>query len=739
MGTRPRAGAAHTHAMSPQARFVSEPFTERVSPHAHLLESDGARGVIRALSACDRELLDETHASHRGLTHIGTLGAVSDLAEAVADCVRVGLDPPPASASADPPACARVFLVGAGTSGRVCFLAARAANETLARLGHPDPNLFHHVVAGAPAALFRASESVEDSRDAAARDLRRVVRGSLAGDDASSPASALSRVVVVGVSCGFSAAYVAEALERALDDGEGLFRGARVDVTCVGFNHPSSARPDFHRVMTALRGSARGERVLINPILGPEALAGSTRMKGGTATKLVLDAAFAAAAVSACASRPNPHGAQSRVRATIDRLVRRAFDAGGAATAAASASVAERNAEGLGVIMTKVASCLARGGRAHYVAANRDGSNVEDVEDAAPESSRAREPESASRCSRAPSHVACLGAVDAAEQYPTFGTKPERFRGWGGDGWAASAGVSDSEFSYDAFVSRRRDPDVPEVAVALFECPRKGTNAREAKAETNGTETETMFAGTTCVGRVCARADPDAYDAPPWASSGRPGDVFIDVPWEAEETETETETETDGTEADGTEAKDADGTEAKDADGTEAKDANAREDTTFREIFAPRVAELAMKHAVNAVSTGAHVLLGKTLDGRMIDLRVGNEKLFRRAVDSVRVLAHDCSLAQAHFALVRAMHGEAWPGGTAAGAMTVRQHVEAAARRGAERVVPIAAWMATGLSFEDARRADQERLREYGRCIREGGEGGGEECDAKGAKRARTS
>ena len=747
--------------MSPQARFVSEPFTERVSPHAHLLESDGARGVIRALSACDRELLDETHASHRGLTHIGTLGAVSDLAEAVADCVRVGLDPPPASASADPPACARVFLVGAGTSGRVCFLAARAANETLARLGHPDPNLFHHVVAGAPAALFRASESVEDSRDAAARDLRRVVRGSLAGDDASSPALALSRVVVVGVSCGFSAAYVAEALERALDDSEGLFCGACVDVTCVGFNHPSSARPDFHRVMTALHGSARGERLLINPILGPEAIAGSTRMKGGTATKLVLDAAFAAAAVSACASRPNPHGAQSRVRATIDRLVRRAFAAGGAATAAASASIAEMNAEGLGVIMTKVASCLARGGRAHYVAANRDGSNVEDVEDAAPESSRAREPESASRHSRAPSHVACLGAVDAAEQYPTFGTKPETYRGWGGDGWAASAGVSDSEFSYDAFVSRRRDPDVPEVAVALFECPRKGTNAREAKAETNGTETETMFAGTTCVGRVCARADPDAYDAPPWASSGRPGDVFIDVPWEAEETETETETdgtEADGTEAedadgteaedadgteaedaDGTEAKDADGTEAKDADGTEAKDAEGREDTTFREIFAPRVAELAMKHAVNAVSTGAHVLLGKTLDGRMIDLRVGNEKLFRRAIDSVRVLAHDCSLAQANFALVQAMHGEAWPGGTAAGAMTVRQHVEAAARRGAERVVPIAAWMATGLSFEDARRADEERLREYRRRAREGGEGGGEECDAKGAKRARTS
>ena len=419
----------------------------------------------------------------------------------------------------------------------------------------------------------------------------------LAGDDASSPASALSRVVVVGVSCGFSAAYVAEALERALDDGEGLFRGARVDVTCVGFNHPSSARPDFHRVMTALHGSARGERVLINPILGPEAIAGSTRMKGGTATKLVLDAAFAAAAVSACASRPNPHGAQSRVRATIDRLVRRASprrggDRGGVRVRRRDErrGFGRHHDEGGVVCRARRTRALRRRESRRIERRRRRRRRARELE--------AREPESASRRSRAPSHVACLGAVDAAEQYPTFGTTPERFRGWGGDGWAASAGVSDSEFSYDAFVSRRRDPDVPEVAVALFECPRKGTNAREAKAETNGTETETMFAGTTCVGRVCARADPDAYDAPPWASSGRPGDVFIDVPWEAEETETETET--DGTEADGTEAEDADGTEAEDADGTEAKDANAREDTTFREIFAPRVAELAMKHAVNA-------------------------------------------------------------------------------------------------------------------------------------------
>ena len=714
--TLPRAGAARARAMSFRDGAASEPFTERVSPHAHLLESDGARGVLRALAACDRELLDETHASHPGLTHPSTLVAVSDLAEAVADCVRVGLDPPPASASTDPPAPARVFLVGAGTSGRVCFLAARAANETLARLGHPDPNLFHHVVAGAPAALFRASESVEDSRDAAAHDLRRVVRSSLPG----ATPSALSRVVVVGVSCGLSAAYVAEALERALDDHEGLFRGARVDVACIGFNPASFARPEFRDAIAALadgdgvppRRENRGGRTLVNPVLGPEAIAGSTRMKGGTATKLVLDAAFAAAAVSACASRPIPgavamnetDAADAVVRDLIDDLVRRAFAAGGAATEAASASIAETDAEGLRVIIQSVAECLARGGRAHYVAADRDGSNVED---AVPE---------ALRGSRAPSHVACLGAVDAAEQRPTFGTRPETYRGWGGDGWAAF-GVAESDFSYDAFVSRRRDPNVQEVVVALFECPRKGTNAKTNGTETE-TETETMFAGTPCVGRVCARADPGAYDPPAWASSRRPGDVFIDVPAAAEETETAVE-DTD---------------EEGSADRARGRSA-AR--ATFREVFAPRVAELAMKHALNAVSTGAHVLLGKTLDGRMIDLRVGNEKLFRRAVDIVRRLAGDCSPGIATHALVRAMHGEAYPGGVAAGAMTARQHVEAAARRGAERVVPVAARIATGMSFEDALRADEENPRGLGRREREDGDGGGEEGDAKGVKRVR--
>ena len=468
-----------------------------------------------------------------------------------------------------------------------------------------------------------------------------------------------SRVVVVGVSCGFSAAYVAEALERALDDGEGLFCGARVDVTCVGFNHPSSARPDFHRVMTALHGSARGERVLINPILGPEAIAGSPRMKGGTATKLVLDAAFAAAAVSACASRPNPHGAQSRVRATIDRLVRRAFAAGAAATAAASASVAETNAEGLGVIMTKVASCVARGGRAHYVAANRDGSNVEDVEDAAPESSR---PESR----RAPLDVPERRRTSraSAPSTPRNSTPRSARHPRGFAGGAATDGPRRPASPTRNFRTTRssRGDAIRTSGRPPSRCSSvrgRGRSAREAKAETNGTETETMFAGTTCVGRVCARADSDAYDAPPWASSGRPGDVFIDVPWEAEETrDGDGDGDGDGRDGartgggegrgrDGGEGRGRDGGEGRGRDGGEGRERPRGYDVS-RDFRAPRVAELAMKHAVNAVSTGAHVLLGKTLDGRMIDLRVGNEKLFRRAVDSVRTLAHDCSLAQAH-------------------------------------------------------------------------------------------
>jgi N-acetylmuramic acid 6-phosphate (MurNAc-6-P) etherase len=56
-------------------------------------------------------------------------------------------------------------------------------------------------------------------------------------------------------------------------------------------------------------------------------------------------------------------------------------------------------------------------------------------------------------------------------------------------------------------------------------------------------------------------------------------------------------------------------------------------------LFAPRAAELACKHAINGISTGAHVIIGKVFGAQMIDVRVSNEKLFHRAVHIVHEVA----------------------------------------------------------------------------------------------------
>ena len=144
----------------------------------------------------------------------------------------------------------RLVFVGAGTSGRLGVLEAAECPPTF---GTP-PRLVQAIMAGGRGAVFRAREGAEDDARAAARAVRRRVR---AGD------------VVVGVSASGVTPFVRGALAAARR------RGARtVLVAC----DPAAARPR----------RARAELVIaLAP--GPEVLAGSTRLKAGTATKLVLN------------------------------------------------------------------------------------------------------------------------------------------------------------------------------------------------------------------------------------------------------------------------------------------------------------------------------------------------------------------------------------------------------------------------------------------------------------------
>lgn len=142
----------------------------------------------------------------------------------------------------------RLIFVGAGTSGRLGVLEAAECPPTF---GTP-PRLVQAVMAGGRSSVFRSREGAEDDGRAGARAIRARVRR---GD------------VVVGISASGVTPFVREALATARR------LGARtIMVAC---------NPDRARLPSA--------DVVIAPAPGPEVLAGSTRLKAGTTTKLVLN------------------------------------------------------------------------------------------------------------------------------------------------------------------------------------------------------------------------------------------------------------------------------------------------------------------------------------------------------------------------------------------------------------------------------------------------------------------
>lgn len=143
----------------------------------------------------------------------------------------------------------RLFYVGAGTSGRLGVLDAAECPPTF---GVP-PTLVQGIIAGGREAMFRAVEGAEDDADA----------GTLAMWDA----GISERDTVVGISASGRAPFVLGALREADR------RGAETVGLCN--NRPS----EIEAVV----------QVTIAPIVGPEALAGSTRLKSGTSQKFVLN------------------------------------------------------------------------------------------------------------------------------------------------------------------------------------------------------------------------------------------------------------------------------------------------------------------------------------------------------------------------------------------------------------------------------------------------------------------
>src|SRR4051812_43838192 len=150
-----------------------------------------------------------------------------------------------------------LFYVGTGTSGRLGVLDAAECPPTFG----VSPELVQGIIAGGYDATYRAGEAAEDDGQAGARDL----------DESGGRGAG----AVVGIAASGRTPYTIGAVERARALG-----AFTVAVACV---------PDSE--------ITRAAEVSIVPVVGPEVIAGSTRLKAGTAQKMVLNMLSTAAMI----------------------------------------------------------------------------------------------------------------------------------------------------------------------------------------------------------------------------------------------------------------------------------------------------------------------------------------------------------------------------------------------------------------------------------------------------------
>ena len=260
---------------------------------------DGADLDLRGTEALVRLVNDED------ATVAGAVGrAAGALAEAI-DAIVERLDRG-----------GRLIYVGAGSSGRLAHVDAAECSPTF---GVP-PGLVTAVVAGGAHALAVAQETAEDDDDAGARDLE--AAGVTAAD------------AVVGLSASGATPYVLGAMRAA----------ARAEALTVG--------------VVCAQGSALGELVRhpIVVVVGPEVIAGSTRLKAGTAQKLVLNTISTVSMIRLGRTFGN---LMVDVVASNDKLRARARRAVELATGAASQDVDDALSAADGEVKVAIVSLLA--------------------------------------------------------------------------------------------------------------------------------------------------------------------------------------------------------------------------------------------------------------------------------------------------------------------------------------------------------------------------------------------
>uniref|UniRef100_A0A3Q2Z165 Glucokinase regulator n=1 Tax=Hippocampus comes TaxID=109280 RepID=A0A3Q2Z165_HIPCM len=253
----------------------SLPVSEKSNPLTWDIDQASPSRIVRMLQNCDAEMFrEETGSTYLTLLCDKVVKTMMDVAEIVELILKEPKD-------------SLVVLSGCGTSGRLAFLVASGFNRALREMNHSE--VYAYIIAGGNRCVSPMHTSLQE-----------VCEGK-------------KRVLFIGISCGLSAPFVAGQLEFCLRHPE-VFTPV-----LIGFNPAHQARNEptpnctftFLSVVQRMQVLANSRKAfLINPSVGPEAISGSSRMKGGSATKMLLEvilcsahaAAFSRADVCLCYS-----------------------------------------------------------------------------------------------------------------------------------------------------------------------------------------------------------------------------------------------------------------------------------------------------------------------------------------------------------------------------------------------------------------------------------------------------
>ncbi|GAA6109341.1 glucokinase regulatory protein isoform X1 [Tachysurus ichikawai] len=516
------------------------PITEKSNPITRDIDRANPKEIVQMLQKCDAEIFERTSYGNPMYQTLNSLSVVQTIVD-VSKRVEVFLKDPEDSL---------IILSGCGTSGRVAFLLATSLNRLLASQNHKQ--IYSYIIAGGDKALLTSQETPEDDPLLGALSLDKACVGK-------------KHVLFIGISCGLSAPFVAGQLDFCLRNLE-IFTPV-----LIGFNPIDMARTEpikncsFHFKEVAERMNemqTHQKAYMLNPAVGPEAISGSSRMKGGSATKIIMETILLA----------GHQAAYNNEAVTLNGILHslNMFEKVHQITYSQTTELA--------ALVQKAAISLRRKGHVYYLGWQTLG---------------------------------IIGIIDASECIPTFGAGFEDIRGFVSNGFIEMNNKEGDLSSLGPhFIIGHKDfidsilPNVSESesdTVIFLYSENVDLNEVSALAKSVRQRTSNLHAITH---EHKGLSDPERMKSlfMTVLTFNWPSSLYMHQP-----------------------------------------------------VLMKQYWELSTKWCLNAISTGAHVLIGKTYMNYMIDLRVTNSKLYRRAIHILQRFTGS-TLSQCETALLRALY-----------------------------------------------------------------------------------